>query len=162
MSLRFEQLFNAPRWLNLTPLCPLSQPAIIIAVSSQRSKVENTSGHTVAYIIIINYYRKLLRGRFFTFFFFLASSIILWSVDFFVFLFFFMYIVFYLCWNCLNNFVFLVTVRFREEVQEHTVSWNAKFEFPCKMSANASTGVLDPCILRISVRKVSSKRISTN
>ncbi|XP_043274841.1 uncharacterized protein [Venturia canescens] len=41
----------------------------------------------------------------------------------------------------------------REEVQEHTVSWNAKFEFPCKMSANASTGVLDPCILRISVRK---------
>ncbi|XP_017789373.1 PREDICTED: uncharacterized protein LOC108571762 isoform X1 [Habropoda laboriosa] len=41
----------------------------------------------------------------------------------------------------------------REEVQEHTVRWNAKFEFPCKMSANASTGVLDPCILRISVRK---------
>lgn len=41
----------------------------------------------------------------------------------------------------------------REEVQEHTVRWNAKFEFCCKMSANASTGVLDPCILRISVRK---------
>ncbi|XP_015606117.1 protein FAM102B isoform X2 [Cephus cinctus] len=41
----------------------------------------------------------------------------------------------------------------REEVQEHTVRWNAKFEFVCKMSANASTGVLDPCILRISVRK---------
>ncbi|XP_048505739.1 protein FAM102B isoform X2 [Athalia rosae] len=41
----------------------------------------------------------------------------------------------------------------REEVQEHTVQWNAKFEFLCKMSANASTGVLDPCILRISVRK---------
>ncbi|XP_011868747.1 PREDICTED: uncharacterized protein LOC105562483 isoform X2 [Vollenhovia emeryi] len=41
----------------------------------------------------------------------------------------------------------------REEVQEHTVRWNAKFEFLCKMSANASTGVLDPCILRISVRK---------
>ncbi|KAF7998037.1 hypothetical protein HCN44_009435 [Aphidius gifuensis] len=41
----------------------------------------------------------------------------------------------------------------REEVQEHTVSWDAKFEFICKMSANASTGVLDPCILRISVRK---------
>ncbi|KAL6448077.1 hypothetical protein ACFW04_000248 [Cataglyphis niger] len=40
-----------------------------------------------------------------------------------------------------------------EEVQEHTVRWNAKFEFLCKMSANASTGVLDPCILRISVRK---------
>ncbi|KAI4502976.1 hypothetical protein M0802_002020, partial [Mischocyttarus mexicanus] len=42
---------------------------------------------------------------------------------------------------------------YREEVQEHTVRWNAKFEFCCKMSANASTGVLDPCILRISVRK---------
>lgn len=41
----------------------------------------------------------------------------------------------------------------REEVQEHTVRWNAKFEFLCKMSANASTGVLEPCILRISVRK---------
>ncbi|XP_003394320.2 protein FAM102B isoform X1 [Bombus terrestris] len=41
----------------------------------------------------------------------------------------------------------------REEVQEHTVRWDAKFEFLCKMSANASTGVLDPCILRISVRK---------
>ncbi|XP_046739228.1 protein FAM102A isoform X2 [Diprion similis] len=41
----------------------------------------------------------------------------------------------------------------REEVQEHTVRWNARFEFLCKMSANASTGILDPCILRISVRK---------
>ncbi|KAK0159617.1 hypothetical protein PV327_010712 [Microctonus hyperodae] len=41
----------------------------------------------------------------------------------------------------------------REEVQDHTVRWNAKFEFVCKMSANASTGILDPCILRISVRK---------
>ncbi|XP_076627069.1 uncharacterized protein LOC143344679 isoform X2 [Colletes latitarsis] len=41
----------------------------------------------------------------------------------------------------------------RDEVQEHTVRWNARFEFLCKMSANASTGVLDPCILRISVRK---------
>lgn len=27
------------------------------------------------------------------------------------------------------------------------------FQFPCKMSANASTGVLDPCILRVSIRK---------
>ncbi|XP_058791817.1 uncharacterized protein LOC131664600 isoform X2 [Phymastichus coffea] len=43
----------------------------------------------------------------------------------------------------------------REEVQEHTVRWNASFKFICKMSANASTGVLDPCILRISVRKES-------
>ncbi|KAI5713029.1 hypothetical protein M8J76_001090 [Diaphorina citri] len=43
----------------------------------------------------------------------------------------------------------------REEVKNHTVKWGAKFEFVCKMSANASTGVLDPCNLRISVRKES-------
>ncbi|XP_018916332.2 early estrogen-induced gene 1 protein isoform X3 [Bemisia tabaci] len=41
----------------------------------------------------------------------------------------------------------------REEVKDHTVRWGAKFEFVCKMSANASTGILDPCILRVSVRK---------
>ncbi|XP_046669803.1 protein FAM102B isoform X4 [Homalodisca vitripennis] len=41
----------------------------------------------------------------------------------------------------------------REEVQDHKVKWGAKFCFQCKMSANASTGVLDPCILRVSVRK---------
>uniref|UniRef100_A0A1B6EIJ2 C2 NT-type domain-containing protein n=1 Tax=Cuerna arida TaxID=1464854 RepID=A0A1B6EIJ2_9HEMI len=41
----------------------------------------------------------------------------------------------------------------REEVQDHKVKWGAKFSFQCKMSANASTGVLDPCVLRVSVRK---------
>ncbi|XP_043068465.1 uncharacterized protein [Drosophila bipectinata] len=41
----------------------------------------------------------------------------------------------------------------REEVRNHRVEWNRSFEFPCKMSANASTGVLDPCHLRISIRK---------
>ncbi|XP_066994150.1 early estrogen-induced gene 1 protein isoform X2 [Anabrus simplex] len=41
----------------------------------------------------------------------------------------------------------------REEVKDHTVRWDARFEFVCKMSANASTGILDPCILRVSVRK---------
>ncbi|XP_034118203.1 protein FAM102B isoform X5 [Drosophila albomicans] len=41
----------------------------------------------------------------------------------------------------------------REEVRNHRVEWNRNFEFPCKMSANASTGVLDPCHLRISIRK---------
>ncbi|XP_075149455.1 uncharacterized protein LOC142223451 isoform X2 [Haematobia irritans] len=41
----------------------------------------------------------------------------------------------------------------REEVRNHRVEWNRSFEFPCKMSANASTGVLDPCYLRISIRK---------
>lgn len=43
----------------------------------------------------------------------------------------------------------------REEVKNHSVKWGARFEFVCKMSANASTGVLDPCNLRISVRKES-------
>ncbi|XP_015036700.2 uncharacterized protein [Drosophila pseudoobscura] len=41
----------------------------------------------------------------------------------------------------------------REEVINHRVEWNRSFEFPCKMSANASTGVLDPCLMRISIRK---------
>nr|XP_017016518.1 autotransporter adhesin BpaC isoform X7 [Drosophila kikkawai] len=41
----------------------------------------------------------------------------------------------------------------REDVRNHRVEWNRSFEFPCKMSANASTGVLDPCHLRISIRK---------
>ncbi|KAL0276121.1 UNVERIFIED_CONTAM: hypothetical protein PYX00_003767 [Menopon gallinae] len=41
----------------------------------------------------------------------------------------------------------------RQEVQNHTVRWDARFEFICKMSANASTGVLDPCAVRVSVRK---------
>ncbi|XP_061509128.1 uncharacterized protein LOC1278939 isoform X2 [Anopheles gambiae] len=41
----------------------------------------------------------------------------------------------------------------REEVKNHTVRWGQKFEFPCKMTSNASTGVLDPCTVRISVRK---------
>ncbi|XP_059609393.1 early estrogen-induced gene 1 protein [Phlebotomus argentipes] len=41
----------------------------------------------------------------------------------------------------------------REEVKNHAVKWSQKFSFVCKMSANASNGVLDPCNLRISVRK---------
>lgn len=41
----------------------------------------------------------------------------------------------------------------RVEVQEHKVRWNSKFEFVCKMSASASTGVLDPCLLRVSIRR---------
>lgn len=49
--------------------------------------------------------------------------------------------------------VFLIFVFCREEVKSHTVKWGQQFSFPCKMSANASTGVLDPCLLRISIRK---------
>uniref|UniRef100_A0ABM0LUA6 Protein FAM102A-like n=1 Tax=Saccoglossus kowalevskii TaxID=10224 RepID=A0ABM0LUA6_SACKO len=41
----------------------------------------------------------------------------------------------------------------REEVNNHRVKWNTKFCFHCKMSANASTGILDPCMCRVSVRK---------
>uniref|UniRef100_A0A6M2DN55 C2 NT-type domain-containing protein n=1 Tax=Xenopsylla cheopis TaxID=163159 RepID=A0A6M2DN55_XENCH len=41
----------------------------------------------------------------------------------------------------------------REEVREHSVRWGASFQFVCKMSAPVSTGVLDPCVLRVSVRK---------
>lgn len=38
-------------------------------------------------------------------------------------------------------------------MKNHIVKWDQKFDIVCKMSANASTGILDPCILRISVRK---------
>ncbi|CAB3259350.1 unnamed protein product [Arctia plantaginis] len=41
----------------------------------------------------------------------------------------------------------------REEVRNHAVLWNAQFSFVCKMCANASTGVLEPAHLRVSVRK---------
>ncbi|XP_020495748.1 protein FAM102A [Labrus bergylta] len=41
----------------------------------------------------------------------------------------------------------------REEVQQNCVRWRKKFSFICKMSANPISGVLDPCICRVSVRK---------
>lgn len=41
----------------------------------------------------------------------------------------------------------------REEVRNNSVGWKAHFNFPCKMTASANTGVLDPCVCRISVRK---------
>ncbi|XP_065124290.1 EEIG family member 2 isoform X2 [Paramisgurnus dabryanus] len=41
----------------------------------------------------------------------------------------------------------------RETVQANCVHWKKRFSFPCKMSANAGTGVLDPCVCRVSVRK---------
>ncbi|XP_045760520.1 protein FAM102A isoform X2 [Maniola jurtina] len=41
----------------------------------------------------------------------------------------------------------------REEVRKHAVRWNAEFSFVCKMSANANTGVLEPALMRVSVRK---------
>uniref|UniRef100_A0A3P9LVI2 Family with sequence similarity 102 member Bb n=1 Tax=Oryzias latipes TaxID=8090 RepID=A0A3P9LVI2_ORYLA len=42
----------------------------------------------------------------------------------------------------------------REPVQANCVRWRKQFSFPCKMSANAGTGVLDPCVCRVSVRKL--------
>ncbi|KAM9844329.1 EEIG family member 2-like isoform 2-T2 [Aulostomus maculatus] len=41
----------------------------------------------------------------------------------------------------------------REPVQANCVHWKKRFSFICKMSANAGTGVLDPCVCRVSVRK---------
>eukprot|EP00063_Salmo_salar_P052303 XP_014027138.1 PREDICTED: protein FAM102A-like isoform X2 [Salmo salar] len=41
----------------------------------------------------------------------------------------------------------------REEVQENCVCWKKRFTFVCKMSTNPMTGVLDPAICRVSVRK---------
>ena len=50
----------------------------------------------------------------------------------------------------------------REEVTDHCVKWNSRFDFECKMSANASNGVLNSCLLRVSVRKVGrSTRLAT-
>ncbi|NXA34172.1 F102B protein, partial [Eudromia elegans] len=43
----------------------------------------------------------------------------------------------------------------REVVQANCVRWRKKFLFMCKISASATTGVLDTCICRVSVRKVS-------
>ncbi|KAG2470150.1 F102A protein, partial [Polypterus senegalus] len=40
-----------------------------------------------------------------------------------------------------------------EEVQNNCVRWQKNYSFVCKMSANPSTGVLDPCTCRVSVRK---------
>ncbi|PRD31845.1 UNVERIFIED_CONTAM: hypothetical protein NCL1_22263 [Trichonephila clavipes] len=41
----------------------------------------------------------------------------------------------------------------KQEVKNNCVKWDRKFQFGCKMTANASTGVLEPCMCRISVRK---------
>ncbi|CAB1318912.1 unnamed protein product [Coregonus sp. 'balchen'] len=46
-----------------------------------------------------------------------------------------------------------------EEVQQNCVRWKKKFSFICKMSASPTTGVLDPCICRVSVRKDPSLQL---
>uniref|UniRef100_A0A3Q3FPB9 Family with sequence similarity 102 member Bb n=1 Tax=Labrus bergylta TaxID=56723 RepID=A0A3Q3FPB9_9LABR len=47
----------------------------------------------------------------------------------------------------------LLSGSLQEPVQANCVRWRKRFSFPCKMSANAGTGVLDPCVCRVSVRK---------
>lgn len=41
----------------------------------------------------------------------------------------------------------------RKSIDSNCVSWHQRFEFSCKLSADPSTGILDPCIVRLSVRK---------
>ncbi|XP_072524764.1 EEIG family member 2 [Salminus brasiliensis] len=41
----------------------------------------------------------------------------------------------------------------RQPVLDNCVGWRKRFSFLCKMSASAGTGVLDPCVCRVSVRK---------
>lgn len=41
----------------------------------------------------------------------------------------------------------------KSEVREHKVVWNEKINFQCKTQANASTGILNECYLRFSIRK---------
>ena len=43
----------------------------------------------------------------------------------------------------------------RIEVESHCVKWHQKFKFPCKMYASANTAELEPCLCKVSVRKVS-------
>merc|ERR1719510_753366 len=38
------------------------------------------------------------------------------------------------------------------EIQNHSVKYSARFSFPCKMNANANSGILDTCKCRISIR----------
>ncbi len=43
----------------------------------------------------------------------------------------------------------------RVEVQKHSVDWHTRFQFSCRIASDATTGVLDKCLCRVSVRKVS-------
>lgn len=54
----------------------------------------------------------------------------------------------------------LLSSSHREEVQENCVRWRKRFTFVSKMSANPHTGVLDPSVCRVSVRKVRLPKVS--
>lgn len=57
--------------------------------------------------------------------------------------------------NCVCVLAYLCMCLCREEVQQNCVRWRKKFSFICRMSVNPVTGVLDPSICRVSVRKVN-------
>ncbi len=42
----------------------------------------------------------------------------------------------------------------RKEVVDHRVQYAARFHFPCRMQAPASSGILETCRCRISIRMV--------
>ncbi|KAI9537086.1 hypothetical protein NQZ68_028213 [Dissostichus eleginoides] len=54
--------------------------------------------------------------------------------------------------RALRTFGFDLHVR-KQEVRENCVRWRKRFTFVSKMSANPHTGVLDPSVCRVSVRK---------
>ena len=47
-----------------------------------------------------------------------------------------------------------IIIYFSMEVQNHCVKYSARFSFPCKMNANANSGILETCKCRISIRMV--------
>ena len=40
------------------------------------------------------------------------------------------------------------------EINSHKVRWEEEVRFPCKLYASANTAELEPCICKVSVRKV--------
>lgn len=44
----------------------------------------------------------------------------------------------------------------RVEVHSHSANWNSHFNFSCRITVDPSTGVLEKCMCRISLRKVDT------
>ena len=44
------------------------------------------------------------------------------------------------------------------EVLNHKVQWRNHFQFICKILASANSGILEPCICRVSIRKVNTDK----
>ena len=42
------------------------------------------------------------------------------------------------------------------EIDSHKVSWEEEVKFSCKLYASANTAELEPCICKVSVRKVNN------